>query len=270
MRIIDIHAHIWNDGYLTERDAEINEPEKNLSDILKISDNWPELEKVGIMPLYGGSYPDENHIIDGNNDTEKYTDTYPEQLFGYFTINPCLTKNALDQIKRAAKTKHIHAIKSWIACRADRDEMLTVVKACIDYDLPILIHAFYKKPSPLPEESTPDHIAQLAKKLPRAKIIMAHVGMDWAHGARVVADHENVYTDFSGSLMEQGTIEKTVRYLGTERVLFGSDLPYASFAANVGMLKGANLSPDQKNKIAYDNALKLLKLPSTGHVISDS
>jgi uncharacterized protein len=268
MRIIDMHAHIWNDGYLTEKDTSINEPEKNLSDILKISDNWPELDKVGIMPLYGGEYPGEKDIIEGNNDTERFTQTYPEQLFGYFTINPCLTANALSEIKRAAETKHIYAIKSWIACRADRDEMVTIVKACIDYDLPILIHAFYKKPSPLPEESTPDHIAELAKKLPRAKIIMAHIGMDWAHGARAIADYENIYTDFSGSLMEQGSIEKAVRYLGVERILFGSDLPYASFAANVGMLKGADLSTDQKNKIASANAVKLLKLPAMEYVMS--
>ena len=262
MRIIDIHAHIWQDGFFSQRYPTCDESERNISDTLKIFEDWPELYKVGIMPLYGGADPDEKHIIQGNDDTEKYASALSDKLFGFFTINPYHIENAVAEIKRAAGTEYIYGIKSWIACRADRDEMITIVKACIQYDLPILIHAFYKKPETLPEESTPDHIAKLASKLPEAKIIMAHVGMDWPHGTRVIADHENVYTDFSGSLLEQGTIEKSVKYLGAERVLFGSDLPYVSFAAKIGMVKGADLTIEQKQNILFENAMKLFRLPA--------
>jgi len=266
MKFIDSHAHIWGEdpreSAKTADDVakQHNQPDKNIESMLNLFERNPDLCRIGISPLFGGHYPNERDIIEGNDKTADCVSAHSDKFFGYFTVNPCLAKNAISEIGRAAKTKHIHGIKIWVSCRGDREEILPVIGACIDKDLPILIHAFYKKPTPLPEESTPDHVAVLAAKCPRAKIIMAHIGMDWSIAVRAAAEHKNVYTDISGSILEQGAIEKAVKYLGAERVMFGTDLPYGPLAAKIGMLKGAGISDKDKSKIAFENANNLFEL----------
>ena len=265
MKIIDMHAHIWdnhNVDNLNEPESSDfeNETNENITAMLQHFDRYKSLCRIGISPLYGGYYPFKQHIILGNNRTAEYIDRYPDKFFGYFPVNPLLIRNAINEVRRAAKIPHIHGIKIWVACRADKDAIIPTVKECIDHDLPILIHAFYKKTELLAGESTPDHVAILAKKFPQAKIIMAHIGMDWSHAVRVIADFPNISTDFSGSMFERGTIEKAVKYLGADRILFGTDTPTAPLGANLGMLMEAEISHNDRRKIAFDNANELLKL----------
>ena len=90
--------------------------------------------------------------------------------------------------------------------------------------------------------------------------LMAHIGMDWSHAVRVIADFPNISTDFSGNMFERGTIEKAVKYLGADRILFGTDAPTAPLGGNLGMLMEAEISHNDRVKIAFDNANELLKL----------
>ncbi|HCS75648.1 MAG TPA: hypothetical protein DIW17_17460, partial [Clostridiales bacterium] len=54
-------------------------------------------------------------------------------------------------------------------------------------------------------------------------------------------------------------IDYTKKQIGAERILFGSDLPGASFLVNYGQIEEADLSPDEKTLIMYKNALDLLE-----------
>jgi uncharacterized protein len=269
MRYIDMHAHIWGSSPLLMEQVGLNpqdisydrdEPECNIQRMLPLFDENPDLARIGLMPLYGGHYPAKNDIVQGNDDTVMYCVKYPDEFFGYFTVNPYFTKNAVQEIRRASETEQIYGIKAWVACRCDREEFVPTIKACIEYDLPIVIHAFNKKPGNLQEEARPEHVAIVAKRFPEAKIVMAHVGMDWPCAIREIADCENVWTDFSGSCCENGMLEKAVRYLGAERVLFGSDLPECPLITNIGLLEGADISEEEKNQIGFENTNKLFGL----------
>ena len=266
MKIIDAHTHIWGEDPAKLSNDTIDacvsgeEPEKNIRELEKLLKTNPELYRIGIIPLFGGWYPSENDICRGNDAALLYVDKDPQMFFGYFTVNPFFHKNSVEQINRAASVKNIRAIKSWVACRCDRKEFIPTVKACINNDMPLLVHAFYKSPQPMAEESTPDEVAVLAAKFPDAKIIMAHIGMDWSTAVRVIADCQNVYVDTSGSNLENGMIEKAVSYLGAERVIFGTDAPYGTYHGNVGQLKSSVISEDEKEKVAFNNATKLFDL----------
>ena len=64
-----------------------------------------------------------------------------------------------------------------------------------------------------------------------------------------------MYLDTSGSVIDEGIVEFAAKTVGVDRLLFGCDM---SFTAGVGKLCGANLSPEQKQKILGANLLRLL------------
>lgn len=86
---------------------------------------------------------------------------------------------------------------------------------------------------------------------------MAHLGGNCYHGIPAIRDLPNVFCDFSGSIFTGDAVNYAAEYLGTDRLLFGTDMP-GSFLVNLGQVTGADLTEEDQNKILYANARKLL------------
>ena len=63
-----------------------------------------------------------------------------------------------------------------------------------------------------------------------------------------------VYLDLSGSVVDAGMVERAVRILGADRLLFACDM---SLTASVGRIRGAEISEADRRKILSENALKI-------------
>ena len=126
----------------------------------------------------------------------------------------------------------------------DDPKMYPIAEKMIEYGKPIMIHAMAKAFGQLPLESDPCQVANLARRYPELKIIMAHMGGDFIYGCSAIEDCPNVLTDISGTYCETGMVEHGVRTLGADRVLFGSDAPGASFINNLAKVMTAEISPD--------------------------
>jgi predicted TIM-barrel fold metal-dependent hydrolase len=91
---------------------------------------------------------------------------------------------------------------------------------------------------------------------------MAHItgGGDWQWQLKGIADVKNIYTDFSGSVIDAPVIEETVRILGADRILFGTD---GTLFAGIGKMLEGNISIEDKKKIlaggAYDRFIQKAK-----------
>jgi predicted TIM-barrel fold metal-dependent hydrolase len=101
------------------------------------------------------------------------------------------------------------------------------------------------------------HIAVLAKQVPTAKIICGHIfgGGDWEWTAKALKDIPSVYIDTSGSVIDDGAIEFIAGQIGTERLLFATDL---SIEEGVGKILGCNLSKNVKKAVFSENFHNLL------------
>ena len=75
-----------------------------------------------------------------------------------------------------------------------------------------------------------------------------------------VKPYPNLYLDMSGFDPERGIVEKAVEVLGAERVLFGSDAPGRSYAAQLAKVQYADISEDDKALVLGGNAARLLDL----------
>jgi len=238
-----MHVHLWEHSAAADQDT-----------LRKMLDRYP-LAWLGVIPLWGGHYPNEDEIRRGNDVTTAFCHTDAARLKAYVTVNPCHA-NAPQELQRGFDAGAV-AAKVWVAARADDPVIFPVAEKCIEWQLPLLLHSFHKTVGQLPHETDAPHVAGLAKRYPELKIVMAHLAGAHLWGCAHIADCPNVWSDFSGSYCESDTIETAVRYLGEDRVLFGSDAPGADYLNNWGKVVDANLTATQRHKIGYLNAREL-------------
>ena len=237
--IIDVHTHIWAGDY-----------EGSARELLKAC------ELYGISKIYVSGLkshvPDEDEIDRLNRDVVRFMREHPGLAEGYCYVNPP-HPNSPDVLRRGVEDFGMSGMKLWVASLCSDPAVFPLVEMCIDYNIPILIHAFHKAVGQLPAESDGTHVALLAARYPEAKILMAHLGGNCYHGIKAVRDCPNVWVDISGTLFRRDELDYTVRQIGAERVLFGSDMPIA-YLVNVGQVEEAELTPHERELIYRRNA----------------
>jgi predicted TIM-barrel fold metal-dependent hydrolase len=242
-QIIDMHVHLWGHSNQSDQAA-----------LRGMLERYP-IAWLGVIPLWGNHYPNQDEIRAGNDATVAFCNTDPQRLKAYVTVNPCHA-NAAEELQRGFDA-NIVAAKVWVSARADDPVIFPVAEKCIALNLPLLLHSFHKAVGQLPHETDAQHVAGLAKRYPELKIVMAHLAGNHLWGCPHIADCPNVWSDFSGSYCESDTIETAIYYLGEDRVLFGSDAPGADYLNNWGKVVDANITEEQRQKISCLNARRL-------------
>jgi len=241
-RIVDIHTHIWGDR--TDRDAET---------LRRMMDRF-DLAWIGVSALVGGQQPGPQDVRCGNDAVAAFQRLEPERIQGFCYLNPRHGVSALDELRRCVERHGFGFIKLWVSAHADEACVLPIIERSIDYGMTVLQHAFCKATGLLEHESNPVNVANLARRYPEARILMAHMGADFTFGCNAIRDCPNVWSDMCGTYCETGMIDYALRTLGAERVLFGTDAPGASFLNNLHKVLDTPLTAEQKCMIFHDNA----------------
>ena len=244
-KIVDVHGHLW-----------LGSAEKNKETILKICTAY-NVKKLFISTLQG-YYPDESEIRNCNDATYGFMQERPGLIKGLAYINPA-NHNCMDELKRCISELGMSGIKLWVATRCDDERVNPVAEAAIRYDIPVEIHSFKKTVGQLEHESTGIHVENLGKRYPELKIIMAHIGSNVYDAVKCVKEYNNIFIDFSGSIMRRDDLDYTIKHVGVSRILFGSDMP-GSFENCVGQVEGAAITGEERRMIFYGNACKLFKM----------
>ncbi len=192
--IIDMHAHLW---------AEHHEKDENT--ILKVLDQY-NVERIYISTL-SEQHPSKEQVNEYNDLTVNFRKR-DHRVGGYIYCDP-VHDNCIDVLKKGLANGMV-AVKMWVSCYCDDVRVNQVAEFCIKHHLPILVHAFKKTIGQLPYETTAINVRNLALRYPDLSIIMAHLGGNCYDGIRCIADLENVYTDFSGTLYRADDIDYTV------------------------------------------------------------
>ena len=95
-----------------------------------------------------------------------------------------------------------------------------------------------------------------------APVIAAHLGgyliyeqtIDYLSGTGIYID-----TSFSYGTVPPDYAKKIISSIGEDRVLFGTDMPWSSPVNELNYIDSLGLSDEEKKKIKYLNAQKLLK-----------
>ncbi len=242
--VIDIHAHIWAGRY--EEDKEF----------LMKSIEMYDIEKVYISGLK--SYiSDVEEVDELNEEVYKFMREQPRHIGGAVYVNP-KNANVMDVIRRACEDRGFEIIKLWCCTTADDVSVDPIMDYAEENGIPVLFHSFHKATKQVENESTGIHVARIARRHPKTKILMAHLGGNAYDGIPSIRDCKNVWCDHSGSIFHGDDINYTVEQIGVERLLLGSDMPGGPYLINVGQVLGADLSEEERDMIFYKNAKKLL------------
>lgn len=241
--MIDIHAHIWGK---TREGLELSKQQ-----LLKCADSFG-VDRIYVSGLYN-YFSDEAEIDYLNGEVVKFMAEEPELIGGAVYLNP-KNKNVMDVLKRATQDQGFEMIKLWCCTHADDPSVDPIMEYAEGNGIPVLLHAF-KKHKQVPNESTGIHIARIARRHPKTKILMAHLGGCSYDGIPTIRDLKNVWCDHSGTIYHGDDLNYALEYLGPERILFGTDNLYLP---NIGQVLGADLTDAQREMIFWKNAQKLL------------
>lgn len=240
--IVDIHAHLWGNSHQTNKKSILNAAELF------------NIDRIYISSI--SSYiPDEEEIETLNDLTAGFMKEEPELIGGFIYLNPRHT-NKIDIMKKYIE-KGMQGVKLWVSVLCDNPAVNEIAEECIRQRIPVLVHSFHKATGQLENETTSEHVRNLALRYPELKIIMAHMGGNVYHGLRCVSDLSNVYPDISGTPIGKGEIDYAISQVGEDRLLFGTDMPFGGRQC-FAQIEDSNLSKQQKEKVLYKNAGKVL------------
>jgi predicted TIM-barrel fold metal-dependent hydrolase len=102
-------------------------------------------------------------------------------------------------------------------------------------------------------------VRQIAERYPRVKFLLGHsCHGDWDQAVALARDFKNVYLELTALFDDRGILEKFVAEAGSDRMLFGTDLPWFDPHQAVGALLSAHISDEDRHNICHRNAERLL------------
>ncbi len=103
-------------------------------------------------------------------------------------------------------------------------------------------------------------IRKVAENFPDLKLVIGHGGIFSDRDVALVAnDHENLFIEISVEY-EAGKLEDTIRMIGSERIMFGSDCPIHHPSVMLQRVKVMKLSKEDEDNILYKTASKLYNI----------
>jgi len=225
------------------------------------------IEKLVVSkPIVSGKASPEE-FRESNDMVLKAMKQYPDRIMGQLTLNPIYKKESLEEIKRCIDQGMV-GLKVYYQVKINDPLFYPIIEKFIDLKMIILMHGFCQlgmagyrtkyDTGEFPNTSIPEDFVDIAKRYPEAMFQYAHIGGggDWEYACKAFKDYPNIYVDTSGSNNEENIIDLALKYLGEDRLFFGTD---SSYYQGVGNILASNLNESQKKKIFFDNYNAILR-----------
>ncbi|MBC7091815.1 MAG: amidohydrolase [Nitrososphaeria archaeon] len=201
-----------------------------------------------------------------NNDyVSEVVKKWPNRFIGFAGICPLLGSVAIEELERAVNVLGLKGIKLYPphGYPIDSPIVFPIVEKAISLNIPIVIHSDFQSLF-----CNPYQIARLASLYPEATLIMAHMGMHpdlFLLTPEIVKPYNNIVLDTSGTPeCPEITFVYSIRELGVDRIVFGSDALYFDQALALKKLERAKerwgLTEEEKRHILGENMARILRI----------
>ena len=184
---------------------------------------------------------------------------YPERFKAYFVIN--------------ANLPHL---KSELASFTDNPDVFIGIKMlpdyfqkpindpayepfyeyCNDHQMLFLCHTW---DNPVSFYNGPGQAEDFVCRYPNVTFIAGHSFHDnWSEAIRLCNTYPNLYLELTAVLDERGPLEIILEKCGSQKLLFGTDLPWFDTHHGIGTILSTDMSDDDRRNIFYRNGQKLL------------
>ncbi len=281
--IVDFHTHIFPDkiaettiGMLSSRSNTVpctNATMTGLSDSMKKSGVTLSI----IVPVV--TNPDKTGKI---NDVAAKTNEKTKEtgIFSFGGIHPD-TPNYKEELTRIKNLglKGIKLHPDYYGVMFDDIRIMRIIDKAAELGLVIVTHSGVDIGLPQKVHCTPDMVLRVMKEVKPEKLVLAHMGgwMMWEEVMDKLADLP-VYFDTAFSIGKINWVDKNiksdfhmltdeefvnmVRRHGSDKILFATDSPWADQKEYAELISKMPLTEEEKEKIYYKNAVKLLGIDS--------
>lgn len=241
--IIDCHCHIgfWKGFHI---------PENNSSGMLK------SMNSLGINKAFLAAHaaigPDYKL---GNDIVKEALTKYPDRFFGYVTVNPHYIEDINNELERCFSIKGFVGIKlhpGFHGISVDYKKYQPAYEYADKKHIPMLIHTWGREDLSVLE--------RVARHYSGTYFIMAHAGGDIRSmelALDIVNRNMNIYIDTAVSCAWEGNIEWFIDEIGSEKILYGSDMPYFDPRISFGKIVWARIPDTDKYNILGLNCMKI-------------
>lgn len=249
--IWDLHCHLNGAAGRT--------PAERMAHLIAAADRLG-IERVCVyMGLSFVQEPSPDDLRRANDEVLEALEHWHDRAFGFAYVSGDHVDASLAEIDRCVDRGPMLGIKLWVARRCSDPAVDPIIRRAADLKAVIFQHTWHKTNGEnMPGESTPEDLAELARRFPKVPLICGHTGGTWEWGVRVVRPLENVSIDLAGSDPTCGFVEMAVRELGPDRIIWGSDAGGRSLASQLAKVTGAALDEPTRRKILRDNLRNLL------------
>ncbi|MDR0409226.1 MAG: amidohydrolase family protein [Spirochaetaceae bacterium] len=196
--------------------------------------------------------------VNVNVETERLMHAYPDRVKGYYCFNPNHKDVYLEHIGKVLTDSgyvglkflpnyHNHDLDGY-----GYDEALAFANK---HELIVLSHTWGDKP-----QNSCKEVEEVLLRRHDLTFIIGHSAPgDLDTAIRLVYQHDNAYLDLCDIHRHSGIVEKMVNKLGSEHILFGTDMPWYDPAYCIGSVLFAKITDRDRENIFYKNAERLLQ-----------
>jgi uncharacterized protein len=241
---IDFHTHVgeWQEYHRAET-------ARDFETILTVMDECG-IERI---VLFVGGTQEEEYC---NGITFSLARSHPNRVVPFAVVNPHYEDGIAERLSGYVQRDGIRGIKlhpDVFRRKVTEPVYERIFSAANEHGLIVLSHTWHESAF-----CAPELFGEIADSYPSARIVLGHAGGVRKDGATRIAAEHNVYLELSTSFTYLGSLERMVDAIGSERILYGSDMPFIDPRTTIGWIEGSGISEDAKNRIFYENAAALL------------
>lgn len=218
------------------------------------------MDEENVESIWCSSHADLFNINEDNinSETKELIKRYQSRVKGYYVFNPNRKETYLRGINEVLSNKSFIGFKflpNYHNAALDGDGYAEVLEFADKNKLIVLSHTWGDKP-----HNSMKEVINILKCYHNLTFITGHSAPGDLDGAIAAArKYENAYLDLCDIHRHAGIVEKMVKSVGAERVLFGTDMPWYDPDYCIGSVLCAKISDADREKIFYKNAERLLK-----------
>lgn len=185
-----------------------------------------------------------------------------EKIIPFGSIHPD-SLDVFDELERlkAAGIKGIKLHPDYQNFFVDEKRMIPIYEKIAELNLITVFHSGVDIGFPEPVHCTPEMLKNVLDVFGNTPVVAAHFGgyLLWQDVLKTLCGTK-IYIDtaFSYGRIPPKYAENIIKAHGADKILLGSDMPWSSTENEANLIKALNITYEDKEKILFRNAAKLL------------
>ncbi len=241
--IVDTHTHM-NDVYGT------------CMCVYEYEETIRRAKEQGLKGIWCSPHSDLFDPLSLNKEIEEMMDKYPDFVRGYYGFNPNYSESyQVEDVLKHAGYIGFKTLPDYYRTPIDDERYQKLFALADDLSLVLLVHTWGYS-----QYNDVDDMKKIADRYPNIQLIMGHSAPNRLDDSVALAKaKKNVYLDLCDIHRHSGIVAKMVNAVGSEKVLFGTDLPWYDPNYCLGSVLYAAITDEDRDNIFYKNSERITR-----------